>query len=116
MVEDDPVMLSLLTTYLELEGFEVVKYRATDTSHEDILNTLRREKPEGLVMDVNLEHVDGLEVLRKIKQEEDLKKIRIVMYSGMDVAYQAKKAGADDFIMKPFMPGDLLAKINRLMF
>lgn len=114
LVEDDATMQSLLTTLLELEGFQVVSL-PQDKGISGLLNDVCQAKPDLVFLDVHLRQVNGIEVMRGLRDEMDLQNLRVLMTSGMDVGSQCRQAGADDFILKPFMPDDLLIKIRSLL-
>jgi DNA-binding response OmpR family regulator len=104
IAEDDPTMVSLLKTLLNMEGFDVV---ALDVN-EDVPIAVRLEKPDVLFMDVHLGEQSGMEILEVIRKEKDLADLRVVMTSGLDKKEECIRGGADAFLLKPFMPDDLL--------
>lgn len=110
LIEDDPTMVSLLETLLEFEGFEVKILK----DYSSILEHVVKESPDLILMDVHLKEADGLEVLAKMKNDHNLKKVKVIMASGMDYEKQSIQIGANDFIQKPFMPDELVLKIKRL--
>jgi CheY-like chemotaxis protein len=109
LAEDDATMVSLLKTLLRLEGFEVV---ALDVD-SDVAAVVQREKPQALFMDVHLGGRNGLEILDAIRKEKDLAGVRIVMTSGMNVKEECIHRGANAFLLKPFMPDDLLSVLKQ---
>jgi CheY-like chemotaxis protein len=109
LAEDDATMLSLLKTLLSLEGFEVAN---VDFDSEKVIDAVKREKPDVLLLDVHLPNENGIEVLRRIRQDDGLKKMRIVMTSGMNMQEECLSAGANDFLLKPYMPEDLIAMLR----
>jgi DNA-binding response OmpR family regulator len=111
LVEDDDTMRSLLVTLLEYEGFQVIPFNTAG----DVLEILRREKPDALLMDVHLRETNGLDVLRQIRQDRELAQTKVLMSSGMDKRMGAIEAGADDFILKPYMPDELVFRVKRLV-
>ena len=110
LIEDDPTMLSLLETLLEIEGFEV----KIVNDYSSILEHVESESPDLVLMDVHLKEIDGLEVLASLKKDQNLEKIKVIMASGLDYKNQSIQTGANDFIQKPFMPDELVSKIKRL--
>ena len=110
LIEDDPTMVSLLTTLLDLEGFIV--NAPTDHQMEDLLSALTIEHPQLALVDVNLRTGSGLDLVREIRHDPHIKDIRILMSSGLNLKQECLLAGADGFIMKPFMPDDLIQLIN----
>jgi len=111
LIEDDAVMLSLLQTLLEYEGFQTVQLDGEETLSE-IISLVRREKPELLLLDIHLRHLNGLDLLRMLRQDDELKSIRVLVSSGMELSAQSHMEGADGFILKPYMPEDLVSRIR----
>jgi len=111
LIEDDPTMLSLIRTLLEIEGFQVTPLNG-DLKIERILDALRKEKPDLILVDVHLHHTNGIDLLRAVREDSELKSMTVLMDSGMELGVQCREAGADDFILKPFMPDELVHKIR----
>ena len=109
LAEDDATMVSLLKTLLRMEGFEVL---ALDVN-SDVPAVVQREKPHALFMDVHLGGRNGLEILDAIRQRKELSDVRIVMTSGMNVREECIHRGANAFLLKPFMPDDLLSALRQ---
>lgn len=112
LVEDDVTMLSLLSTLLEMEGFTVVKTDRQQNA-DGFVESIRQEAPDLVLLDVNLRQTNGFDVLHALRQDGTLKSIRVLMSSGMDYAMRSYQEGADGFILKPYMPDDLLKKIRQ---
>ena len=104
IAEDDQTMVSLLTTLLKMEGFEVVSLE----SHEDVTSVVTHEKPDVFLTDVHLGEQNGMEIVSSIRQNTELSQMKIVMTSGLDMKDECLKRGADQFLLKPFMPDDLI--------
>lgn len=111
LVEDDMTMLVLLRTLLELEGYDVTEIQP----QEDVLDSIRSERPDVVLMDVHLRGTSGLTLLQNIRQDEELLNTRILMSSGADLRYECQRAGADGFLLKPFSPDDLIKKLRVAM-
>jgi DNA-binding response OmpR family regulator len=109
IVDDDKATATLLRTLFEIEGLEVVICSRAD----QVVADTRKERPDLVLMDVHLAEVDSLNILRTIKADAALKKIPVVMVSGMDRSAEFLREGATDFVLKPFKPTDLLATLNR---
>jgi DNA-binding response OmpR family regulator len=112
LVEDDATMLGLLEMLLQMEGFAVTKMVEDDP--EKILETIRQEKPALVLLDVHLRQVNGMDLLCQIKSDAGTKDIKVLMSSGIDFHTECKQAGADGFILKPYMPDALIAQIRQL--
>jgi len=78
----------------------------------EIISRVRREQPELLLLDVHLRHLNGLDLLRKLREDDELKSIRVLVSSGMELSAQSHMEGADGFILKPYMPDDLVSRIR----
>jgi CheY-like chemotaxis protein len=113
VVEDDATMISLLQTLLQMEGFQVVT--ADQGNQEGILAAIEREKPALTLVDVHLRQVSGLDILKAVRQDQELKDIKIIMSSGMDFSAECFEAGADNFILKPYMPDELIKMIRQAL-
>jgi len=113
LIEDDFTMVSLLSMLLEMEGFSVVKMPEPDSGK--IIATIQHEKPSVILMDVNLSQLNGLELLRQIREIQELSDMHVLMSSGLDFSQECMDAGADGFIMKPYMPDDLIGKIHQVV-
>ncbi len=110
LVEDDSTMRVLLKTLLELDGHKVSLL--TDPK-QDILQSVLDQRPELLIMDVNLRYANGIEVLKTIRQHPIDWKLHIFMTSGMDLREECSRAGADGFLMKPYMPDELSRQLKK---
>lgn len=109
VAEDDQTMVNLLTTLLKMDGFEVVALDAD----ENVPAAVERDRPDILVLDVHLSNQNGLEVLDALRETEQGKKLQVVMISGLNVKEECLRHGADDFLLKPFMPDDLIKVLRK---
>ncbi|MBN1818227.1 MAG: response regulator transcription factor [Sedimentisphaerales bacterium] len=111
VVDDEQSILELVQYNLSQRGYRVLPAE----TGEGAIQTARREKPDLIVLDLMLPGIDGLDVCRFLKAEEDTKDIPILMLSARgeedDVAL-GMEMGADDYILKPFSPKVLLARIR----
>lgn len=110
LVEDDPTMLSLLDTLLGMEGFEVDKI----TNFSKVLEEINKSTPNVVLMDVNLKEANGIELLEEIRKDKKLNGLAVIMSSGMDFSDECLSKGANDFLLKPYMPDELIEKINKI--
>jgi len=116
LVEDDHVMVDLLNTLLGIEGFEVVSLN----NEGEFLQTVHQNRPDLILLDVNLhgvgnQDIDGFDLLRQIREDAGVNTAKVVMTSGMDYEEKSKQRGADGFILKPYMPTDLISLIKELI-
>lgn len=79
----------------------------------EAVEIVNRENPEYCILDINMPVMDGLEALSKIKASHP--NIKVIMLTAMaerDTVEKAKELGADDYILKPFAPADIIARIH----
>lgn len=110
IVDDDPDIVLVLRAMLEDAGYVAV---ATDTAG-DLMGMLKRKTPDLILLDMLLSGHDGREIVAQLKARPDTGHIPILMLSAHPTAErEARAAGADDFLAKPFEMDVLLAKVAR---
>lgn len=114
LIEDDTTMLSLLSTFLEIEGFRITPLSG-EAGAEEILRRVRSENPELILMDVHLPGVSGFDLVQRMRKDEVLKSTKVIMSSGMNLGIESQQAGADGFMLKPYMPDELVKKIRETL-
>lgn len=114
LIEDDETMRTLLNTLLNFEGFETLNLSGNQ-SMDDVIELIQQENPDLVMTDVNLHRFTGIDLLVNIRKHPDLCTTRVLMTSGMDFADRCKNAGADSFMLKPYMPEDLIKEIRHLV-
>jgi CheY-like chemotaxis protein len=105
LADDDYTMVALLKTLLGMEGYRVATLM--DKSG-DLLENIRLEKPDTLLIDIFLGDRNGLDIVRQVRQSPDFDHIKIILTSGIDKTKESLAAGADGFLLKPYMPDQLL--------
>ncbi|MDX9992566.1 MAG: response regulator [Anaerolineales bacterium] len=111
LAEDDPTMLKLLKTLMHLEGFESVSL----DPDENVLAAVAREAPDVLLLDVHLSQGNGLDFLRQMRADARFDNLIVLMASGMSLREECLAAGANQFLLKPFMPDVLIDGIHSLL-
>jgi CheY-like chemotaxis protein len=111
LIEDDHTLVGLLKTLLEIEGFLITI--PDNLASLQICAVLRQEQPDAVLMDVNMRGANGLDLLREIRQAKDLDGIPVIMTSGMHLEEQCLAAGAAAFVLKPFIPDQLISTIRK---
>lgn len=109
LAEDDHTMVSLLTTLLKMEGYDVVVLDV----RADVPSAVTNENPDALLMDVHLGGQNGMDIVQNIRKNPANKNVNIVMVSGLNMKDECLKRGANHFILKPFMPDDLLRLLKK---
>ena len=108
LAEDDATMVSLLTTLLKMEGYQV----AALDGDVDIVSAVLKANPDILLMDIHMLHHNGMDELVKLRAAPGGESVRVLMTSGLDFKDQCLARGANAFIQKPFMPDDLLEALR----
>ena len=111
-VDDNAIVLSRIESTL-CSTYEVV----TVNSGARALKYLKEEKPDLILMDIQMAQKDGIETLRDIRAMEDRKDIPVIMLTGVedkDCVLESAKLGIDDYILKPFYSDVLLKRIARV--
>lgn len=106
IIDDDEMMRSLLTTLLELEKFQVRSI--SPISIPQVLDEISNFSPDLIVLDVHLGQLNGIEVLQQINSSPAINNIKVIMTSGEDFSIQANQNGASIFLLKPYMPNELI--------
>lgn len=111
MIVDDEIEMSrLLKMLLELEGFTV----ETTPTGEGALVKATALAPDVFMVDYHLNDMSGEDLIRKLRLLETSMQVPIVVVSGRDVEPEVLRAGATEFVLKPFEPDDLIATLKRV--
>jgi two-component system KDP operon response regulator KdpE len=107
-VDDEPQIRRVLRTTLSAQGYTVLEAK----SGEEALETVRRERVDLVLLDVNLAGISGLETCREIRSSSDVPIIMLTVRNSEQDKVQALDAGADDYVVKPFGSEELMARIR----
>ena len=109
ILDDDPDLCTMIRMMLEYKGYAVVEAN----NEADARKLLGEKQIDLIIMDMLLSGVDGTDVCRRLKNDQTLAQVPILMFSAHPNAENAcMKAGSDDFISKPFEMNDFLGKIE----
>jgi len=112
IVDDEPDTLEIIQALLQVEGYDVI----TALTGEDGVKQAQEEKPEVILMDINLPGIDGNEALRRIRKNNPIQcVIMLTAFATVDNAIQALKEGATDFVKKPFENEHLIHIANQAL-
>jgi DNA-binding response OmpR family regulator len=114
VVEDDKSMLELLTALLEIEGFQVTTSPRL-ACLDDIYSEVVQAQPDLVLVDVHLGQSSGFDLLSRIKSDNNSTGFKVLMSSGMEMGKEAQLRGADGFILKPYMPDELVFQIKQIL-
>ena len=111
VVEDETSIASFVALYLKNAGYAI---RAVGTGQE-ALDSLARERPDLIVLDLMLPDLDGIEVCKRVRQTSD---VPILMLTARDEDVDkiiGLEVGADDYLTKPFNPRELVARVRAIL-
>lgn len=111
VIDDDALVCELITSTLQLEGFETIWVR---DGHEGI-EAARKHSPDLIICDVIMPNLDGFATLRRIRQDPATATTPFIFLTGQTTKSdmrQGMELGADDFLAKPFMASELIAAIR----
>ena len=111
IIEDEVAIADLEKDYLELSGFEVAIENAGDTGLERALS----EKFDLIVLDLMLPGMDGFEVCKKIREEQNIPILMVSAKKDDIDKIRGLSLGADDYMTKPFSPSELVARVKAHM-
>ncbi|HID57186.1 TPA: response regulator, partial [Candidatus Poribacteria bacterium] len=114
IVDDEPDILELIRYHLEKERFEVREFR----DGEGLLSFIETTLPDLVILDLMLPGIDGLEVCRVLKGDKRTSSVPIIMLTakGSEIdKVVGLELGADDYVVKPFSPRELVARVKAVL-
>jgi len=112
IIDDDPNILYVLKDYFAEQGEDVL----TTMTGRNVLEKIRENFPDIILLDVILPEYNGMEILAKIKEDQELKDIPVILISGQDSSHSqidGFKTGADDYVTKPLDLNVLYERIKK---
>jgi DNA-binding response OmpR family regulator len=112
--DDDEDILELIAFRLERSGYTVLRAR----DGEEALRIAREAKPDLAVLDVMMPKLDGFDLTRRLRADDETRAIPIILLTAraQDADVQAGfDAGADDYLRKPFSPQELRARVQAIL-
>jgi len=114
-IEDEPEMIELVKLILGRKGFELVGA----VGGREGLDTVRRLKPDLVLLDLMMPDMDGWEVYQQMKTDSELKDIPVIVVTAkaqsIDKVLGLHIAKVDDYVTKPFGPQELLESVNKVL-
>jgi len=117
IVDDSPVMVNTLSSILSSQGFRVATCDDGETGWKHLMAGTRGKvpMPDVLLLDLNMPGVDGLTLLGRIRKEEQLARLPVIIITAetdLKTRTKALGAGADDYLSKPVELSDLLTRVR----
>jgi len=113
IVDDEEDLLAMMVLRLRSSGYVPLKA----ASGEEALDILGKNKPDLIILDLLLPNMQGSEVCKKLKLDPKFKDIPIIVFTASitRITEKTEAMGADDYILKPFEPSDLIFKIKKFI-
>ena len=111
VVDDEPSIAQIAGDYLRHGGFGVI----TASNGRDALALARAQRPDLIVLDLGLPHMDGIEVAKTLRRESDIPIIMLTARIEESDRLAGLELGADDYITKPFSPRELVARVRSVL-
>ncbi|HLH30203.1 MAG TPA: response regulator transcription factor, partial [Terriglobia bacterium] len=114
IVDDDPDIQRLVSYNLTQAGFQVT----AASNGRSALDTVHEDPPDLIILDVMMPDIDGMEVCRTLRQEEASRRIPIIMLTARGEEIDRVvgfEIGADDYVMKPFSPRELVLRVKSIL-
>ncbi len=114
VVDDEPSIVELIDFNLQKTGYHVLK---AENGHE-ALQLVRTNKPDLIILDLMIPGIDGIEVCRKLKGQQETAAIPIIMLTAKNEEVDkivGLELGADDYMTKPFSPRELMARVKAVL-
>ena len=111
VVDDEPPLVKIVSTYLEREGFEV----ASAGDGERAVALVRELDPDVIVLDLMLPGIDGIEACRQIRAFSDAYIVMLTARVEEIDRIVGLSTGADDYVTKPFSPGELMVRVRAML-
>jgi DNA-binding response OmpR family regulator len=113
VVEDEPGLAEVLAVHLQASGYQPI------IAHDGLeaLYALDRVTPHAVLLDLHLPQVSGFRLIQLLKQRPDVPRVPVIVLTALSFqeAEDAVRAGADDFVTKPFLPAEVVTRVDRLL-
>lgn len=110
VVDDETQIVNVLRAYLEKAGFGVL----TATDGSAALNLFRQQRPDFVILDLNLPGLDGLDVCRMLRRESNVPILMLTARVEEADRLIGLELGADDYVIKPFSPREVVARVRTI--
>ncbi len=114
VVDDEPDILELVSIHLKKASFSVKEFSLA----QSLMNSLKKQKPDAIILDLMLPDDDGLEICKRLKKDNTFSNIPVIMLTAKGDETDkvlGLELGADDYITKPFSPKELVARVKAVL-
>jgi two-component system KDP operon response regulator KdpE len=111
VIDDEERMVRFIRLNLEHDGFQVIEA----FNSQQAMDKLRETLPDLILLDVMLPDIDGFEVLRMVRENNDVPVIMLTAKSEEDDRVRGLELGADDYVTKPFSPRELVSRVRAVL-
>jgi len=111
VVDDEPQIVKVVKAYLEKSGYQVIPAADGQTA----LTAFRQEKPDFMILDLNLPGMDGLDVCRAVRRESNIPILMLTARVEETDRLIGLELGADDYVVKPFSPREVAARVRTIL-
>ena len=114
VIEDDDIMLKAIRNILSKDGYNVI----TAKDGKEAFEKLEQSEYDVVVTDLMMPYANGLEVVSRLRSDETKRSVGIIVISSVgneETITEAFRLGADDYLKKPIMAGELLIRIRKLL-
>ena len=110
VIDDEPQIVKVLKAYLEKAGYQVV----TASDGKTVLSTFQREKPDFMILDLNLPGMDGLDICKAVRHASNIPILMLTARVEEADRLIGLELGADDYVIKPFSPREVVARVRTI--
>ena len=114
-IDDEPGVIELITLILKPQNIQV----EGANSGPEGLDVMRQNPPDAVLLDIMMPDMDGWEVYRQMKEDDELKDIPVIIVTARNSSFEEiiarERAGVNDYVTKPFVPNDLRSSLSKVL-
>jgi len=114
-IDDEPGVIELITLILKPQNIQV----EGANSGPEGLGVMRQNPPDAVLLDIMMPDMDGWEVYRQMKEDDELKDIPVIIVTARNSSFEEiiarERAGVNDYVTKPFVPNDLRSSLSKVL-
>jgi CheY-like chemotaxis protein len=114
-IDDEPGVIELISLILKPQSIQV----EGASSGKEGLEIMRNNPPDALLLDIMMPEMDGWEVYKQMRSDDNLKNIPVIIVTARNSSFEEiiarERAGVNDYVTKPFVPNDLRKSLSRIL-